>query len=66
MLTGKPQIERDRWYSINETLALLNIKSPKTLRKYARAGEIKMSIHPVTGQIRYKGAAIENFFNRTI
>ena len=66
MLTGKMSIERDRWYSIKETLALLGIKAPKTLRKYAKAGAIKMDVHPATGKIRYRGSEIEKFFNQRI
>ena len=65
MLIGKPQIERDRLYSIQETCDLLGM-CRKTLRKYTQSGDLPMQVHPATGKMRYLGAKIEQFFNQTI
>lgn len=65
MLTGKISVDKDRRYSVKETCALLKM-SPKTLRKYTKAGEITPEVHKITGQLFYKGSSIEDFFNCTI
>lgn len=66
MLVGKlERLEPDRRYSIGETCELLNL-SRKTLRKYTRAGDIKMTMHTPSGRMYYEGREINRFFNETI
>lgn len=64
MLIGKINVEPDRWYSIAETCMILHC-CRKTLRKYTHSCDIEASVHP-TGKLRYKGAAIEKFFNQSL
>ena len=63
MLTGNLQINKECWYSIEETCNLLEM-CRKTLRKYTRAGYIKGEVHPATKQLRYRGLELEKFFNQ--
>lgn len=64
MLTGKPQIDPERRYTVKETAALLGM-CRKILAKYTKSLDIHMEVH-TTGKIYYKGSEIQRFYNCTI
>lgn len=65
MLTGsKPDVERDKRYTIAETCKYLGIHR-NTLSKYADAHLIEPVLHAATKKQYYTGAEILRFWNST-